>query len=482
MPKRKLSEYEKKRSFTKTSEPKGGSRRARKDAKENRFVIQEHHARRIHWDLRLERDGVLASWALPRGLPPTPKDNRLAVNTEDHPIEYLDFHGEIPAGEYGAGTMTIWDSGTYVTEKYDPDKIEIELRGERVQGRYALFPTKGRNWMIHRMDPPADPGREPMPENIRPMLALPGRLPRDDAAYSFEVKWDGVRAIAYCQPGRAELQSRTLRDISGQYPEVTRDLRESLGSIEAVLDGEVVAFDEVGRPDFQLLQRRMHVASDSAVRRRMADTPATYVVFDLLFFEGRSLMDLPYEERRKVLDQLELSGPHLQVPATHRGDGAALLALTRERNLEGLVAKRLDSRYLAGARGKPWIKVKNVREADLVVGGWIPGQGGRATTLGALAVGYHEKPGDGALRFAGRVGTGFTDSVLTDMVRLLKPLRTGASPFKGRKPPKETVFVEPKLVARVEFTEWTQAGTLRAPSFKGLRDDVDAAEVTRQAD
>jgi len=467
--KRKLDEYQAKRSFEQTPEPKGKGGSTRKAG--NRFVI--------HWDLRLERNGVLASWALPRGLPPAPKENRLAVWTEDHPIEYLDFEGEIPAGQYGAGTMRIWDRGTYVAEKFEESKVEVELRGERVHGRYALFPTKGKNWMIHRMDPPEDPGREPMPSGLRPMLAVAGKLPRAEGAWAFELKWDGVRAVAYCEPGRARLESRSLRDISSQYPEVTRTLRQALGSSEAILDGEVVAFDESGRPDFQLLQRRMHLGSESAVRRRMADTPVTYVAFDLLFFEGRSLMEHPYSDRRGVLDRLELFGPHLQAPKSHHGDGTDLLKLTRAQHLEGLVAKRLDSRYLPGRRAKAWMKVKNTRSAELVIGGWLPGQGGRTGTFGALLVGDRAEPG-GALRYAGRVGTGFNDQSLADLTRLLEPLRVGESPFEGRQPPREAIFVRPELVAAVEFAEWTRAGTLRAPSFKGLRDDLSPGDVVHQ--
>jgi bifunctional non-homologous end joining protein LigD len=474
---RKLADYEAKRSFAKTPEPAGADEQ--EDGEGNRFVIQEHHARRLHWDLRLERDGVLASWALPRGVPPTPKDNRLAVRTEDHPLEYLDFHGDIPSGQYGAGTMTIWDRGTFVAEKFTDEKIEIELRGERVQGRYAMFPTKGRNWMIHRMDPPSDPDREPLPDNIRPMLASSGKLPRDETGWGFELKWDGVRTLAFCEPGRIKLESRTQRDVTSQYPEVATALREALASHEALLDGEVVAFDDEGRPDFQRLQSRMHLASESAVRRRMADTPATYLAFDLLHLNGHSVLDLPYTDRRALLEKLPLEADHLQVPATHRGDGKTLLELTRERGLEGLVAKRLDSKYSPGSRSKAWVKVKNVRTAELIVGGWLPGQGGRASTLGALAVGYHPEPGAPDLHYAGRVGTGFTERTLADLVRLLEPLRQGASPFEGRQPPRETTFVEPVLVATVAFAEWTRAGTLRAPSFKRLRDDVEPSEVTR---
>src|SRR5436190_3582474 len=323
MPKRKLDEYEAKRSFSETPEPKG--RKRAKKAREDRFVIQEHHARRLHWDLRLERDGVLASWALPRGVPPTPKDNRLAVRTEDHPLAYLEFEGEIPKGEYGAGTMRIWDRGTYVAEKFGDEKVIVELRGERVHGRYALFPTKGDNWMIHRMDAPEDAGREPLPSGLRPMLACPGKLPREEAAFAYELKWDGVRALAYCEPGQVRLESRNLRDVSSQYPEVTRELREALGASEALIDGEVVALDDEGRPDFQRLQRRMHLGSESAVRRRMAEAPATYVAFDILHLDGQPLLEAPYSERRDALDSLALDGPHLRAPSHHLGDGRALL-------------------------------------------------------------------------------------------------------------------------------------------------------------
>jgi bifunctional non-homologous end joining protein LigD len=475
MAKEKLAEYERKRSFSKTPEPHG-AKGAKRGARP-RFVIQEHHARRIHWDLRLERDGALASWALPRGVPPAPKDNRLAVRTEDHPLEYLDFEGEIPKGEYGAGTMLIWDRGTYVAEKFTDDKVVIEFRGERVRGRYALFATKGDNWMIHRMDPPEDAGREPLPRGLRPMLASTGKLPRDEGAFAYELKWDGIRALAYCEPGQVRIESRNLRDVSSQYPEVTRALREALGAREALIDGEVVAFDDDGRPDFQRLQRRMHLGSESAVRRRMAEAPATYVAFDILHLDGRSLLDLPYAERREALDTLELDGAHLQAPRHHLGDGRTLLELTRARGLEGLVAKRLDSSYQPGRRSRAWIKVKNVRTTELVVAGWMPGQGGRSGRIGALLVGYHDDEGE--LHYAGRVGTGFTDRTLDDLDRLLAGLERSTSPFSGRQPPKEARFVEPELVAQVEFNEWTKAGTLRAPSFKGLRDDVDPAEVRR---
>jgi bifunctional non-homologous end joining protein LigD len=473
---KKPSEYERKRSFEETPEPRG--QRGRKAATGNRFVIQEHHARRLHWDLRLEHDGTLVSFALPRGVPQDPKQNRLAVHTEDHPLEYLDFEGDIPKGQYGAGKMRIWDRGTYEAEKFRDDEVIAVFEGERVKGKYALFQTNGDNWMIHRMDPPADPDREPMPEGVRPMAAtLTTSVPPDDENWAYEIKWDGIRAIAYCETGRLRLESRTLRDITATYPEL-RAIAAELGSRDAILDGEIVAFDEDGRPSFERLQGRMNLASESAVRRRMGDCPVTYLVFDVIYLDGRTLIDLPYPERRERLEALKLDGPSWQTPSYHRGDGKSLLDLTRQRGLEGLVAKRLDSRYLPGRRTRAWLKVKNLMGQELVIGGWLPGQGRRAGTLGALLVGYYEEE-DGAqhLRYAGRVGTGFTDEELDRLAAKLEPLRTKKSPFTGRQPPRAAVFVEPALVAEVAFREWTKARTLRAPVYKGLRPDKKPGEV-----
>ena len=323
------------------------------------------------------------------------------------------------------------------------------------------------------MDPPQDPEREPMPDALAPMLATSGPLPRetDPPRWAYEIKWDGVRAIGYVDGGRLRLTSRNARDISSQYPEV-RGIAEQLGSRAAVLDGEIVSFDEDARPSFQRLQKRMHVANERQVARFAREAPVTYVVFDLLWLEGRSLLDAPYEERRAQLLELGLAGDRWQVPGHHVGDGDALLALSRAQGLEGIVAKRLDCPYTPGRRSSGWVKVKNVRRASLVIGGWLPGEGGRTGRIGALTVGFYEK---GELRYAGRVGTGFTESELLRLGKLLEPHARAGSPFSGRQPPKETQFVDPALVCEVEFVEWTQARTLRAPSYKGLRDDVDPA-------
>jgi bifunctional non-homologous end joining protein LigD len=475
-----LGSYRAKRDFRATSEPppKRGPRRSRSAP---RYVIQEHSARRLHWDLRLEHDGVLASWALPRGIPDDPKRNRKAVRTEDHPLEYLEFHGEIPAGSYGAGTMKIWDRGTFETEKWREDEVIVVLHGERCQGRYALFRAgEERDWMIHRMDPAADPAAEPMPRSLAPMLARPGQLPTDERNWAYEIKWDGVRAIAYVQPGEICIESRNLRDITRTYPEL-RPLARALGSRPAVLDGEIVAFDDDGRPSFSRLQERMHVESDSAARRRAERTPVTYMIFDLLYLDGRSLLAFPYQRRRERLQELDLAGAAWQTPQSHRGDGdgPALLAATAAQGLEGLVAKRVDSLYEPGRRSSAWVKVKNTRRQELVIGGWTPGEGRRTERLGALLVGHYDP--EGRLVYAGKVGTGFSDKTLADLGRRLSSLRRDGSPFTGPgKPPRGARFVEPELVAEVEFTEWTPDGQLRHPSYQGLRNDRDPREVVRE--
>jgi bifunctional non-homologous end joining protein LigD len=327
--------------------------------------------------------------------------------------------------------------------------------------------------MIHRMDPPEDPDTEPMPEHVVPMMARLADLPKRDEDYGFEVKWDGVRAIAYCEAGRVRLESRTLRDVTRQYPEIGK-LGRALGSRRAVLDGEIVALDEQGKPDFQRLQPRMHVLSESTIRRRVSDTPVVYMIFDVLWLEGDTTMDLPYTERRARLEALKLEGDYWRTPSYHANDGAAMLRASDEQGLEGVVAKRLDSRYEPGSRSGAWLKIKNKMRQELVIGGWLPGEGGRRDTLGSLAVGFYE---DGHLRYAGNVGTGFTQKTLSEVLSELRKRERPDTPFEGRQPPKQTRFVQPELVAEVEFRGWTRTRTLRQPSFKGLRDDKNARDV-----
>jgi bifunctional non-homologous end joining protein LigD len=474
----RLQRYRAKRDFARTPEPAAGGASA---SGAPQFVIHEHNASRLHWDLRLERDGALASWAIPKGLPETPKDNRFAAATEDHPLEYLDFEGEIPTGQYGAGTMTIWDRGTYDCLKWEPRKVEVALHGQRLDARYALFPIDGedapKDWMIHRMDPAADPDREPMPQRLLPMLARTGGLPEDGERWAHEIKWDGARAIAYSRPGELHLQSRNLIDVTDRYPELGRLVR-ALGSHSAILDGEIVAFDRDGRPSFAALQQRMQLTSKAQVKRQAKGTPVTYVIFDLLWLDGHSLMVLPYAERRERLAALQLNGESWRTPEHVVGQGAALLKASAEQGLEGIVAKRLDSVYQPGARSRDWVKVKRIGRQELVIGGWMPGKGRRSERIGALLLGVHE---DGALRYVGRVGSGFSESELDRLARLLEPLRRSSSPFTaGERPPRGAVFVEPRLVAEIEFREWTTGGSVRHPVYKGLRDDKPPELVVRE--
>ena len=474
---RKLAEYEGKRDFGATPEPSPRRRRKKKGAL--RFVVQEHSARRLHWDLRLERDGAAVSWAIPNGIPDDPGQNRKAVHTEDHPLEYMEFEGEIPAGEYGAGSVKIWDRGTYECHKWEPGKVVFSFAGERLSGRYALFQAgrSEKDWMIHRIDPPAE-ARDPFPEAVVPMLARLSRSPARDEGWAVEVKWDGVRAIAYCRPGRIELQSRNLNDVTAQYPEVRR-LSRQLGAHDAVLDGELVAFDEHGRPSFERLQQRIHQTEETIVRRRMKSHPVTYAIFDLLHLDGRDLTGEPYGRRRELLEQLELNGQSWQTPGYSTGHARELLEASRDQQLEGIVLKRLDSRYSPGKRTGAWLKVKNTGRQEFVIGGWLPGEGRRRNRIGSILLGVFEPDGAGqALRYAGRVGTGFSEADLTSLQARLAPLERKSNPFAGRRGPKKGArYVEPELVAEIELRELTAEGMVRHGSFKGLRDDKAAAEV-----
>ena len=472
-----LRDYRRKRPGD-TPEPAGAKPRRRRGAP--RFVVQEHDATRLHWDLRLEHEGVLKSWALPRFFPGGAGDNRLAVRTEDHPVEYLGFHGDIPAGRYGAGRMRIYDHGTFELLVWEERKVEIELHGEHLTGRWALFPIgRGgedeRNWMIHRMGDPLDPDAEPMPETLPPMLARAGDLPSGEG-WSYEVKWDGVRALCHSEPGRLSLRSRSGSDITAGYPDLGR-LGRALHEHSAILDGEIVAFDETAtppRPSFQALQRRMHVRDERRVKRLAAEVPVTYLVFDLLWLDGRSLTRLSYAERRELLLGLELDGARWQVPDAHVGadGGRALLAATRELGLEGVVAKRLDSTYEPGRRGTSWVKVARRETAELVIGGWSGGEGGRTGQIGSLLLGEYDA--DGALQYRGKVGSGLSDTELGDLGKRTAQLARKDSPFvpgPGR-PPKAAHWVEPVLLAHVAYAERSAGGLLRQPVWLGLREDV----------
>jgi bifunctional non-homologous end joining protein LigD len=315
---------------------------------------------------------------------------------------------------------------------------------------------------------------------LLPMKAVTGTLPGDETGWAFEIKWDGVRVLSGIEPAGVRLRSSRGNDITGRYPEL-QSLRQALGTHHAILDGEVVAFDENGRPSFGRLQHRMHLANAAEVRTRAADLPITYVVFDLLELDGNDVTPLPYLERRRLLTELLPDDGCWTVPVHRDADGAALLDAVRERGLEGIVAKKIDSPYLPGKRSTAWVKVKARLRQEFVVGGWQPGERGRAGQLGSLLIGVHDVTG--TLRYSGKVGTGFSNRELTRLGGILAPLAMDQSPFDP--PPPRSIarvaqYVRPDLVAEVEFGEWTGEGILRHPSYLGLRDDKNPTDVVRE--
>jgi bifunctional non-homologous end joining protein LigD len=315
-----------------------------------------------------------------------------------------------------------------------------------------------------------------MPEHVVPMLARLANMPENEDEFGFEVKWDGIRAVLYSgkSKGDVRLENRNLRDITFKYPEL-----HPLGGLQAVVDGEIVALDEQGHPSFELLQGRMHLSTEAAVRNRMNDIPIRFMAFDLIWHKGRDLTGLPYVERRAALEALDLNGPCWQTPAWRQGEGSALLDAARAQGLEGVMAKRLESAYCPGKRTRDWLKIKAKMNQELVIGGWQPGEGRRLNTLGSLLVGYFDD--DGVFRYAGKVGTGFKEKDLTMLVKELKARERETSPFTPPPaPPRNVIFVEPELVAEIQFTEWTKEGILRHPAYKGLRDDKPAESVVRE--
>lgn len=466
----KLAKYRSMRSASKTPEPVPATTEPR--GNDDTFVIQEHHARRLHYDFRLEHDGVLVSWAVPKNIPDDPSQNRLAVHTEDHPLEYATFSGSIPKGEYGGGEVSIWDSGTYELEKWRDDEVIVVLHGARAQGRFALIKTKGDQWLMHLMKEqmPADekPSSE-LPKNISPMLATAGDInDLPDGDWAFEGKWDGFRVIARFSYGDFELVSRSGKDLTTRFHGLSA-LARDLVDHEAVLDGEAVVYGDDGITSFELLQS----SSGKDVR---------FIAFDLLHLDGTSLLKKKYSDRRKLLELLTTGLESVIVPDALTGSAEEALATSVERGWEGVVAKRTDSVYQPGRRAKTWIKTKNWRTQEVVIGGWRRGRGRRGGGLGSLLVGV---PGPGGLRYMGRVGTGFSDRALDALAAVLEPLRSNECPFSERLPTadrNDAVWVTPTLVGEVRFFEWTESLHFRHPSWRGLREDKQPEDVELEID
>jgi bifunctional non-homologous end joining protein LigD len=401
------------------------------------------------------------------------------VHTEDHPLDYGTFEGDIPKGEYGGGHVSIWDRGTYDTEKWRTNEIMVVLHGQRASGKYVLFPTGGNKWMIHRMDP-APENFDAMPDHVKPMLALAGAPPKSDKGWAYEFKWDGVRAMLYVEGGRVKALTRNDKSLNTTFPEL-RDIGLHLGSRSAILDGEIVALDKNNRPNFGTLARRLHVTSKTAIEKLEHSTPASFFAFDLLYLEGRSLLDLPYDERRALLDSLKLNGETFATPPSITNtSGIEMLRIAQERGLEGVVIKRRNSRYSPGIRNGDWVKVKNVHTQEVVIGGWTQGKGEREGSLGALLLGI---PTSNGLTYVGKVGTGFSVASRKELLELLAPLARKTTPFSTPLSHAETAlahFVRPEIVGEVQYAEWTNDNILRHPSWRGLRNDKSAEEVVRE--
>jgi bifunctional non-homologous end joining protein LigD len=460
-----LQEYKRKRRKGATPEPF-----AEKSAKSDRcrFVVQRHAARRLHYDFRLERGGALASWAVPKGVPLRRGERHLAVHVEDHPLEYADFEGTIPAGEYGAGTVEIWDRGTYeLLEEKRNGGLTVQLHGERLDGVWSLIPARldgdPKNWLILRKD-----GAAPPAARYAPMLSTSSDTLPHGTEWTYEPKWDGYRAIVTVAGGEVTLTSRRGNDLTERFREAARAAQLGLRTSDAVLDAEICALDDEGRSRFSLLQE--------------GGGRLVLVVFDILELDSEPLVELPLSERRKRLQEVvDGSAARIVVSPTF-DDGEALLAAAKEQGLEGVVAKRLDSTYQPGRRSPDWRKVKVRQGQELVIVGYTKGQGRRSAGFGSLVVAVHEA---GGLRWVGNVGTGYTDGEIDRLLKLLQPLRRPDSPLaETPKMPRvrqgDVVWVEPSLVAQVEFAEWTHEGRLRAPVYVGLREDKSATEVRKE--
>ncbi len=468
----RLSEYERKRKKAKTPEPFGGKKRG----KAPMFVVQRHDARRLHYDFRLERDGALASWAVPKGIPLEPGERHLAVHVEDHPLDYASFEGEIPAGNYGAGTVEIWDAGTYelVEEKRDGG-LTVRLDGKRLQGLWTLVPAKlsgdPKNWLLlKKRDEAGEKSSKTStrPPEISPMLAtLADEVPQG-SGWVYEVKWDGYRAIATIAGGEVNLTSRNGNDLTVRFAGLARQIGKAVRTPNAVLDGEVCALDEEGRSSFSEMQK--------------GSANLVYYAFDALWVEGELLLDVPLTRRKERLESL-LDRRNQAVKLSESfDDGLALMEAARQQHLEGVVAKKASSVYVPGKRTRDWLKVKTEERQEFLIAGYTKGQGRRASSLGALVLAVRR---GGDLVWAGNCGTGFDEQEIQKLLRKLRPLERKTSPFKAvPKMPKvrkgDVVWVTPKLVCEVRFSEWTHDGRLRAPVYQGLREDKSPSDVRRE--
>jgi bifunctional non-homologous end joining protein LigD len=524
---RTLERYAAKRSFARTPEPPAKAAGARRGPL--MFVVQKHAARALHYDFRLELDGVLKSWAVPKGPSLDPADKRMAVEVEDHPFDYASFEGVIPAKQYGAGNVIVWDCGVYSPDEGGKcsfgDRAEAEARlraelaagklsillcGEKLKGSFTLVKTRtGNQWLLIKhqdrfaqpndvlarhasvlsgltldeLTPDNTPARlaaatlvphgphEALPQQLRPMLAESGDTLQSSPEYRYEPKLDGYRVIAFVSAAGVRLQSRGGLDLTAFFPEITAELAAQPAAL--ILDGEIVALDATGRPSFNALQNRAQLKSAAEIAAAQREAPVVLVCFDLLHFAGLNLRSAPYGERRRYLSQCLLPAPHVQLVHAS-ADAKQLYDAALAHGYEGIVAKRLDSTYEPGKRSRGWLKLKALESGEFLIGGYTRGNGARAP-LGALLLGYRDGK---ALRYAGHVGSGLDEKVIDALLARTAKLQRASSPFADRPPlHRPTTWLEPQLVAEVSYSEWTPAGALRAPVFVRLRDEIAPQEV-----
>lgn len=481
------SNYNEKRNFDVTAEP-----RAEHHVEDvnpltaptgDSFVIQQHHATALHHDVRLEmlngETPVLVSWAVPKGLPRRRGDRHLAIRTEDHPMGYASFSGTIPKEAYGGGEVRIFDEGTYEMEGRSDDRITFRLHGRRLQGVWHLVWTgteKGKDqWLALLSADERPPGDDP--PGTDPMLATLTGEAFDDPDWLFEPKWDGIRALAICSDA-TRLITRNGKDVTVAYPELAK-LNDRVVALDAILDGEIVAFEE-GVPSFQRLQQRMHLRDGRQIEQKMETIPVVYMVFDVLFVDRTDLTGKRLDERRRILEELIVPSEQIQLSPVTIEAGVALYDAAAKTGLEGVMAKRASSTYTPGARSRDWLKVKVKFDADVIIVGWSEGEGRRTGTLGSLVMAVY----DGSeLRYVGNVGTGFDARSLADTMERMRALDETEAPLqsdliRSRAELRRVHWVEPSLVARVEHRQLTEAGRLRAPSFQGFREDKNPEQCT----
>jgi len=456
-----LEKYSSKRSFAKTPEPPP----AQAIGEGSAFVVHRHHASRLHYDLRLEQNGVLKSWAVPKGLPPRPGIMRLAVNVEDHPLEYVNFEGAIPKGEYGGGMMWKFAQGRYQITKEKKGGFYFRLQSPQLNAEYRVHHTKENQWLLERVD---NPQTDWLRTAIEPMLAQSAPKPPDSPDYLYEVKWDGIRAMISLDEGAIKIYGRNQMDFTKQFPELLNP-EQSFRATSALFDGEIVCLEADGKPVFQNVIQRMQQKTEGGIERARAKHPAVCYLFDCLYLDGRPIVNEPLTRRREWLVDAVKSDSAYRVSQV-MDDGVAFFEAVKEMGLEGIMAKLRHSTYLPGKRADSWLKIKARQTTECVIIGYTRGKGERDRAFGALHLAQRN---GGELKYVGKVGTGFDDRLLQSIFAALEQLTTIKRPVK-EKPLDEaqSVWVEPKLMCEVQFASWTKDGMLREPVFVRLRPDL----------